>query len=345
MKISSLTEWTDWIKIYNKESVAKFINPRAGESKLGEHVCFISHPEELKNHPAKYVLLGIPEDIGVRANYGKPGTSEAWEATLGAFLNIQDNHFTNANNLILLGEIDCDKQMVQAHELSQNIDHNVEELGELVIQIDHKVERIVETIVAAGKIAIIIGGGHNNSYGNLSGTSAALGKKINCINMDAHTDFRSLEHRHSGNGFTYAFARGYLSKYFIFGLHQNYTSENVLCAIRDTQGRVQFSLFEDIELEKTKTFTEALQEAEDFCCNDDFGIELDLDSIEGMGSSAMTSSGFSMTKARRFLRHFSKLPNLRYVHLCEGAPKAGLFPNAVAKGISYLISDVINEKK
>lgn len=29
----------------------------------------------LKTSEAKYVLLGIPEDIGIRANYGRPGAA------------------------------------------------------------------------------------------------------------------------------------------------------------------------------------------------------------------------------------------------------------------------------
>lgn len=338
------TSITDWIKIYNQQTISTYISPRPGETKLGESICLINALNELKDHPAKYVLLGIPEDIGVRANYGKSGTAEAWHVALSAFLNIQDNHFTNPKNIILLGEVDCDKQMAQATELAQNENHNAEELGELVIQIDHKVERIVEIIVAAGKIPIIIGGGHNNSYGNISGTSQALDKKINCINFDAHTDFRALEHRHSGNGFSYAFANGYLNKYFIFGLHENYTSENVFCKMNDTDGRVRFNFYEEIELEAKKSFSEALKEAADFCCDSDFGIELDVDAIEYMGSSAMTSSGFSMSQARRFLRYFSEHENLKYVHICEGAPKAGLFPNAVGKALSYLLSDVVSEK-
>lgn len=333
---------TDWITIYNCNFISKYLSPRPGETKFGERVCLIENLDDLKNHPASYVLLGIPEDIGVRANYGRAGTSKAWEAVLSVFLNIQDNHFTNPENVILLGEIDCTKQMAQAKELSENTNHNAEELGELVLQIDHKVERIIETIVLAGKIPIIIGGGHNNSYGNISGTSKALKSKINCINFDAHTDFRSLEHRHSGNGFSYASANGYLNNYFIFGLHENYTSKNVFRELNDPQNRVRFNFFEEIELNQKKSFSEAMKEAEDFCCDADFGLELDLDSIEGMGSSAMTPSGFSMTRARQFIRHFAKKKNVKYIHLCEGSPEFGLFPNAVAKSISYLISDIIN---
>ena len=52
------------IKIYTKKDVEQFIKTRAGETKFGEKVCFVESMESFKNHSSKYVLLGIPEDIG-----------------------------------------------------------------------------------------------------------------------------------------------------------------------------------------------------------------------------------------------------------------------------------------
>ncbi len=331
------------LKIYSEKDIASFIKKRAGESKFGEKINFVETLENLKNHPAKYVLLGIPEDIGVRANYGNAGTSKAWEAALGSLLNIQHNHLTNAENVILLGEIDCDTQMKQAEEISKEEPHSVEKLGELVTQIDHKVSEVVKKIVEAGKFPIIIGGGHNNSFGNLKGTSEALKKRINCINFDAHTDFRALEHRHSGNGFSYAFEEGFLDKYFIFGLHRNYTSEAVFNSIKKNSERVKFNLFEDILVKQKLSFSEAMKDSENFCCKNNFGIELDMDAIEFMGSSAITPSGFTLTEARQFVSYFSKIENAKYLHICEGSPSAGIFPNQVGKVIAYLVSDSLTK--
>jgi formiminoglutamase len=56
-------------------------------------------------------------------------------------------------------------------------------------------------------------------------------KTINAINFDAHSDFRILEGRHSGNGFSYAYEEGFL-KNIVFGLHENYTSKSVLDIIK-----------------------------------------------------------------------------------------------------------------
>lgn len=331
------------LKIYSEKDISSVLKRRAGETKFGEKISFVENLDDLNNHPSKYVLLGIPEDIGVRANYGNAGTSKAWEAALGALLNIQYNYLTNAENLILLGEIDCDDQMKQAEVLMNSEGYNVESLGELVSQIDKKVAQVIEQIIAAGKFPIVIGGGHNNSYGNIKGASKGLKKKLNCINFDAHTDFRSLEHRHSGNGFSYAFNEGYLDKYFIFGLHRNYTSEAVFKTMKENSERIDFNLFEDISVKQSLSLSKAMKEAEHFCCDKNFGIELDMDTIEMMGSSALTPSGFSVTEARTFVSYFSKNTQACYLHICEGAPSLGMFPNQVGKTIAYLISDAISE--
>lgn len=331
------------LKIYSEKDISSVLKRRAGETKFGEKISFVENLDDLNNHPSKYVLLGIPEDIGVRANYGNAGTSKAWEAALGALLNIQYNYLTNAENLILLGEIDCDDQMKQAEVLMNSEGQNIKELGELVSQIDKKVAQVIEQIIAAGKFPIVIGGGHNNSYGNIKGASKGLKKKVNCINFDAHTDFRSLEHRHSGNGFSYAFNEGYLDKYFIFGLHRNYTSEAVFKTMKENSERIDFNLFEDISVKQTLSLSKAMKEAEHFCCDKNFGIELDMDTIEMMGSSALTPSGFSVTEARTFVSHFSKNTQACYLHICEGAPSLGIFPNQVGKTIAYLVSDAISE--
>lgn len=327
---------------FTDKDCAIYLKKREGEIKFGEKLQYVESFATLDSNKAKYVLFGIPEDIGVRANYGRAGTSQAWTAFLRNILNIQANSFTNPENTIILGEIDCSNQMQQAEKILIEDPHYAEKLGELVLQIDHKVSEVVKKIMEMGKVPIIIGGGHNNCYGNLKGTSEALRKKVNAINFDAHTDFRALEHRHSGNGFSYAFEDGYLDKYFIFGLHRNYTSSTIFETIEKYIARIKFDMFEDILVGNHKNFEESLKDAEDFCGIDDFGLEMDMDAIENMGSSAISPSGFTLLEARQFNSYFSKNVNCRYIHICEGSPKSEIFPNQVGKAIAYLVSDTIN---
>ena len=92
--------------------------------------------------------------------------------------------------------------MEEAKNLDFNATNDRKRLSELVNQIDKEVVHTITSIVKTGKIPIIIGGGHNNAYGNIKGTALAKGKPINAVNLDAHSDFRILEGRHSGNGFS-----------------------------------------------------------------------------------------------------------------------------------------------
>ena len=108
------------VKFYSKEDILKLVRKREGESKFGEGLTTVSHWESLHELSAKYVLVGIPEDIGVRANYGNPGTAQAWEAALTVLCNIQKNEFTKVQHLAVLGEVDCENEMKSASRLSSS---------------------------------------------------------------------------------------------------------------------------------------------------------------------------------------------------------------------------------
>jgi formiminoglutamase len=217
----------DKIIPFTISDLAKVTNHRSGEIKFGEKMIVIPKEENqiafIKNCEAKYVLFGIPEDVGIRANFGRPGAASAWKSAISGIANIQHNRFCKGYDIIVLGSLDVSEEMEEAKDLDflRTIDR--QKLSALVEKIDKEVVHIVTTIIKCGKIPIIIGGGHNNAYGNIKGTALGLGKPINAINFDAHSDFRIIEGRHSGNGFSYAFEEGFLSKYFIFGLHENYT--------------------------------------------------------------------------------------------------------------------------
>ncbi|RZJ53185.1 MAG: arginase [Flavobacterium sp.] len=333
--------------------LAKVTNHRSGEIKFGEKMIIIPKGVEiinfLKESEAKYVLLGIPEDIGVRANYGRPGTASAWESAIKAIANIQHNRFAKGSQIIVLGQINVADEMRDVENLDFNDIDDRSKLSQLVERIDKEVSHIIFTIIKAGKTPIIIGGGHNNAYGNIKGSALAKGKPINAINFDAHSDFRILEGRHSGNGFSYAYEEGFLKKYFIFGLHENYTSKSVLDIIKKLEDRVRFNTYDSVNIRKEKEFNNEMIFALDFIKSDPFGIEIDLDAIPNIASSAMTISGFSIEELRQFVSFFGEHKNATYLHICEGAPDLDQSPNnhLIGKLIGYLITDFIkanNEK-
>ena len=333
--------------LFTSYDLAKITNHRSGEIKFGEKMLTVPKNEDvstfLQECEAKYVLLGIPEDIGVRANLGRPGTHSAWQNALKSIANIQHNRYCKGNRILILGEVDVVQEMKEAENLDyQNIENRLK-LSKLVEKIDKNVTHIVGKIVKAGKIPIIIGGGHNNAYGNIKGTALAKGKPINAINFDAHSDFRILEGRHSGNGFSYAYEEGFLKKYFIFGLHESYTSKSVLDVIKKTDHRVKYNTYDAIKISKEKNFEAELKEGLEHIKKDFYGLEIDLDSLPNVASSAMTMSGFSVEEARNFVYFFGKNQNVAYLHICEGAPDLAEPKNShlVGKLIAYLVTDFV----
>ncbi|WP_242132207.1 formimidoylglutamase [Aestuariivivens marinum] len=333
----------DKLILFNNQQKAELLNKRSGESKFGEHVQILPHIsniyEQLKDLDVRYIIFGIPEDVGVFANYGKPGASKAWEATLKTLINIQSNPYTNPKKALILGHLDFSEELEELARLNPNKSKHIKIARSLVQTIDAYVTNLVYQIVLAGKTPIIIGGGHNNAYGNIKGTSLALNNKLNVVNFDAHSDFRPEEGRHSGNGFSYAYAEGFLEKYFVFGLHENYTSENLFKSLNKFKF-IKFNTFEAIEVRKEQSFKTEVQRALNHVKDKPFGIEIDCDAIQDIPSSAMTPSGFSVNKTRQFLNTFGQHENVCYLHICEAAPTKKTVTQ-IGKLISYLITDFI----
>ena len=333
----------DKLILFNNSTLINLLNKRSGESKFGEHVQILTNVfniyEQLKNLDVKYVIFGISEDIGVFANYGKTGTAKAWEATIKILLNTQSNRSTQANNVLILGHLDFSNEMEKLKSLDQEKKSDIKQARKMVSEIDIHVTDLVYQIIKAGKIPIIIGGGHNNAYGIIKGTALVTSNTINAVNLDAHSDFRPEEGRHSGNGFSYAFAEGFLKNYFVFGLHENYTSENTFKRINKLK-TIQYNTFESIKIRRELKFRAELQVALDHVSKDKFGIEIDCDAIQNIPSNAQTPSGFSINNTREFVHFFGKHKNASYLHICEAAPKKKS-QDQVGKFISYLITDFV----
>lgn len=333
----------DKLVLFNESNLNSLIKKRPDEFKFGEHVSTILQStdiyEQVKNLDVQYVIFGIPEDVGVFANLGKTGTSNAWNACLKVLLNIQSNAFTHANKVLILGHLDFSVEMEKMSNLDQTNSKDIQKARKLVKKIDTHVAELMSLIIKAGKTPIVVGGGHNNAYGNIKGTSLALKKPINVINFDAHSDFRTEEGRHSGNGFSYAYSEGFLKNYFIFGLHENYTSVTIFKQLEENPN-IDFNTFEALEVRKELKFKMEVKRALQHVDSKPYGIELDCDAIQNIPSSAMTPSGFSVNKAREFLNNCAQSKQAMYLHLCEATPTPETEVQ-IGKLLTYLITDFI----
>jgi formiminoglutamase len=339
-------------KFYNKKDILSLTKVRRFETKLGERIQYLrgtEWPEVLTQSSAKYVLVGIPEDIGIKANYGTGGADTNWYPFLNSFLNIQSNDFCSGEDILLLGNFDFGDLKYLIENNAGNEEEKIDAYRHAVNTIDDEVETLMKVIAAANKTPIVIGGGHNNAYPIIKGVAKGLYKseilpiaQINAINMDAHTDYRGMEGRHSGNAFRYAESDGYLGKYSIAGLHESYISQNVLADI-STNPFIQYTSYEDIFIREKKTWLQALAQAVSFTEDNFSGIEIDTDSIENVLSSACTPAGVTVLQARQYVRFTAAHARVAYLHICEGASQLadGRKDESTGKLLSYLVSDFV----
>lgn len=337
----------------SKQDALSLTKIRKFETKLGERVQACPPGQDpkqfLRNSTATFVLVGIPEDIGVKANQGMGGADTAWLPFLQSFLNIQSNDFLDGQEILLMGHFDFgDIQYLIDHTARGN-EEKIEAYRHAVNSIDDEVEQVIKMITAAGKIPIVIGGGHNNAYPLLKGAAKGWHKRgliqlpqINCINLDAHADYRPVEGRHSGNPFRYAEEDGFLQKYCIVGLHENYLPQNVWMDIVNNPF-IDCITFEDIFVHEKRTFLQSVAHATGFTEDTMTGIELDLDCIANALSSATSPVGISPLHARQYISFAAADSKVAYLHICEGATRLsdGRTDLATGKLISYLVSDFV----
>lgn len=309
------------LKRYSNKAIKALTNKRDFEAKIGEFLVDV----EL----ADVVILGISESIGPKANLGRSGSENAFAPFMSSFLNMQYNRFTNKQSAAILGEV--------VSAVSDDL--SVSEYRSYVQRLDEFVYKILSTYLKEEQLLIVVGGGHNNAYPLLKYGFEKFGK-LNVVNLDPHADYRSMEGRHSGNGFSYAFHEGFVMKYSVIGLHRYYNSENMLTELQ--KNGHYYSFFEDWiagEGSLEEDTEKVIQMYRQF--NNHIGVELDLDSIAYMPTSAYTPSGISVEDARNYIRKtVANLP-VSYVHFPEGAPQNQRDAMVVGKALAYLIMDTI----
>ena len=104
----------DKLNVFSSRDIAKITQHRSGEIKFGEKIITVPTDENwiefLTLSEAKFVLIGLPEDIGIKANLGRTGAASAFESALKSLVNFQHNKFCKGNELLVLGEINFSEE-------------------------------------------------------------------------------------------------------------------------------------------------------------------------------------------------------------------------------------------
>lgn len=273
--------------------------------------------------PVRYVVLGISEDIGPRANLGQPGAECGFSAFRDALVNIQHNNLVRGDEIIFLGEVDLENLQKNSLGLDPGMPEDLANLRRMVGEIDCRVVPLVRAIIKAGFEPILVGGGHNNAYPVILGMHQAFDKTISVYNFDPHADCRPLEGRHSGNGFSQAITELKVSDYSVIGLKPEYNSEKTMMFLQEFDVFFEESYYQDML--SADSVNLAISEAIESYADEQKPkhpclVTVDCDAVIDMPSSARTATGFSQANAFRFIQDVIDNKMVRALYIAEAGP-------------------------
>lgn len=348
-----------WLRTVPERKLREMTSTRVGEVRLGEEVQALD-AEGRAPAGVRHVVIGVPEDIGVRANLGRPGARRMWKEALGRLLHVQSNPTLDPRTVAIGGAVDVrdlqregretDRALGRAREAAasegrragraaQDATVLLGRLRDLCAQVDERVDATVHGLREQGLFPIVIGGGHNNALGILTACARSAGRPMHCVNVDPHADMRPAEGRHSGNAFTYARASGALDRYAVVGLQECTATASILESLADGRSGV-WTL--DAMARGEISLHDSLDGAVRHVGAGPATLELDLDAVAGAPASAVAGSGLTALEMRTCAARLSRELDLHAAHIAEGAPGLGAWPEGLlGKLVAELTLDII----
>jgi formiminoglutamase len=177
--------------------------------------------------PGRAVLIGFPQDEGVRRNGGRIGAAEAPDAIRDWLYRL-----TPGDPAIEPDLTDGPPLDVGNVAITGGLEESQRALGDVVAGVLHR-----------GMVPIVLGGGHETAFGVYLGYVGA-GRPVGIINVDAHLDVRPLidGKGHSGSPFRQALehAQAPLSRYVCLGAQPHATSREHLQYLQQHGGVVRW---------------------------------------------------------------------------------------------------------
>lgn len=174
-----------WSSLLDAATPPRHLPPRAEDPRLFECVEFWSgHIAALQ--PGRPVLLGFPQDEGVRRNQGRIGAAQAPREIRQWLYRLTPWDGLSGADLSALGILDLGNIHIEG-----DLEETQWALGE-----------VVGELLKAGTMPIVLGGGHETAFGHYRGYVNAH-RAVGVINLDAHLDVRPAlaGEGHSGSPF------------------------------------------------------------------------------------------------------------------------------------------------
>ena len=276
------------------------------------------------------VFLGFCCDEGVRRNQGRIGAKDAPEALRKVLAGLP-NHMHADIKIADAGNVFC---LAEDLEAAQN------ELAKRVAQILDK-----------GGFPVVLGGGHEVTYGHFNGLKAhSKTKKLGVINLDAHFDIRPLVNNqgNSGTGFYQIFddaeKESFEIHYLAVGI-QDISNTQALFNYANEKG-VAVIKREEIFPENMDKVTSQIQEFA--ASTDDIYLTVDMDVFSAAYAPGVSAPAFhGVVPDHDFQRIFQsllQLPNLKSMDFAEINPLYDI-DNRTTKLAADLIFRLVNNKR
>lgn len=271
-------------------------DPRLGE-KVGS--------DESDYEKADIIILGCPQDEGVRRNDGRPGAAGAPSAIRSQFYRLTPLNITK--RICDVGDVRIGPNLEDTHETQT---------------------AVVRTILADGKRLIILGGGNDISYadGRAMAETFGAGNWI-AINVDSHLDVRVAEKRNSGTPYRQLLEEKLVRPDYFYevGYQTHFCSPVYYEYIRSLGvNRISLELLRsraeaDVELKESikQKFVSHSSSLNTF-----FGFDLDaVRSADAPGTSAPSPLGLRAGEFIQLVKYAASLANTRIVEFSEVNPK------------------------
>jgi formiminoglutamase len=273
----------------------------ANDPRLGEVVAV----DEKEYGAADIVILGCPQDEGVRRNNGRVGASAAPNAIRRQFYKLTT--FNIRKKIFDLGNVKIGANLEETH------DNHFE---------------IVKQILLDKKRLIVLGGGNDISYPDGAAMAAVFGPEWWIgVNIDAHLDVRIADQRNSGTPYRQLLQEKLLlPPYFYEVAYQTHFASPVYYDyIRDLGvNRISLELLRsreeaDIELKESirQKFIGHSSSLSTF-----FGFDMDaVRSADAPGVSAPSPLGLRAGEFIQLVKYAASLANTRIIEFSEVNPQ------------------------
>jgi len=246
---------------------------------------------------AQVVILGCPQDEGVRRNRGRPGAAQAPDEIRRCLYRLA------VANLGSLPIVDLGDTVIQA-----------------TLEKTHALHReVVAQVIRDGKTLVLLGGGNDVSYPDCAALVSVAGE-ILAFNVDAHFDVRADAVRNSGTPYRQLIEEGLLQpdRFYEMG-HQPFANSLTYVRYLRERGVHVHSLADLRERGLIQAFRDALRTKADAIF---WGFDLDaVRAADAPGVSAPTPLGLTADEFCQIAALAGSDPRTRVAEFSEVNPK------------------------